>query len=210
MEIIGTMIAAVLTLAIFSFLYADNPVYKAAEHLFVGVSAGYWFGYYYENVIDQKIIGPFFEDPVQNWTVLIPTFLSVLLLLRLIPKFSWTSRIPLAFMIGTMAGINFINYLRSNALKQVENTILPIIPAADVTNLEAFSNLLLIFGVITGLFYFFFSQEHKGAFGVTAKIGIYFLMVSLGASFGYTVMGRISLLINRFQFFIDEVPAAFG
>ena len=30
------------TLAIFSFLYRDNPVYRFAEHLFVGVAAGYW------------------------------------------------------------------------------------------------------------------------------------------------------------------------
>ncbi|RME22800.1 MAG: hypothetical protein D6800_10615, partial [Candidatus Zixiibacteriota bacterium] len=34
--------SAFLTLAIMSFLYADNPIYKFAEHLFVGVSAAYW------------------------------------------------------------------------------------------------------------------------------------------------------------------------
>ena len=34
--------AAFLTLAIFSFLYKDNPFYKFAEHLFVGVSAAFW------------------------------------------------------------------------------------------------------------------------------------------------------------------------
>ena len=30
------------------------------------------------------------------------------------------------------------------------------------------------------------------------RIGIYFLMISFGASFGFAVMGRISLLIGRF------------
>jgi len=40
-EIISAWLYVLLTLCIFSFLYKDNPFYKAAEHLFVGVSAGY-------------------------------------------------------------------------------------------------------------------------------------------------------------------------
>ena len=61
-------------------------------------------------------------------------------------------------------------------------------------------NLVLIFGTLTGLVYFYFSKEHKGIFGRTAKVGIYFLMITFGASFGYTVMSRMSLLIGRLYF----------
>ena len=64
---------------------------------------------------------------------------------------------------------------------------------------ELLSNLLVVVGVCTGIFYFFFSKKHTGALGVASKIGIAFLMMSFGASFGYTVMGRISLAIGRFQ-----------
>ena len=53
-------------------------------------------------------------------------------------------------------------------------------------------------GTITGLMYFYFSREHTGNFGRLTKVGIYFLMISFGASFGFAVMGRISLLIGRF------------
>ena len=35
--------------------------------------------------------------------------------------------------------------------------------------------------------------------GKASKVGIYFLMISFGASFGFAVMGRISLLIGRFN-----------
>jgi uncharacterized membrane protein len=56
----------------------------------------------------------------------------------------------------------------------------------------------LLIGTIAGLLYFYFSKEHKGTFGKVARVGIYFLMVSFGASFGFAVMGRISLLIGRF------------
>ena len=40
-EVISAWIAVFLTLSIFSYLYDDNPFYKAAEHLFIGISAGY-------------------------------------------------------------------------------------------------------------------------------------------------------------------------
>jgi len=39
---------------------------------------------------------------------------------------------------------------------------------------------------------------------VVSKVGIWFLMVSFGASFGYTIMGRLSLLIGRVQFLLDD------
>ena len=40
-ELLGAWLFVFFTLSIFSFLYKDNPFYKAAEHLFVGISAGY-------------------------------------------------------------------------------------------------------------------------------------------------------------------------
>jgi hypothetical protein len=59
-------------------------------------------------------------------------------------------------------------------------------------------------GTFSGLVYFFFSKEHKGVFGGTAKVGIFFLMVTFGASFGYTVMSRMSLLIGRIDFLFGD------
>ena len=40
-DVMGAWLAIFLTLCILSFLYKDNPFYKIAEHLFVGVSIGY-------------------------------------------------------------------------------------------------------------------------------------------------------------------------
>jgi hypothetical protein len=62
------------------------------------------------------------------------------------------------------------------------------------------ANLLIFIGVISGLIYFFFSKAHTGAIGGVAKLGIWTLMIGFGASFGFTVMARISLFINRLQY----------
>ena len=40
-SLLGIWVAAFLTLSIYSVLYRDNPFYRFAEHLFVGVSVGY-------------------------------------------------------------------------------------------------------------------------------------------------------------------------
>ena len=62
------------------------------------------------------------------------------------------------------------------------------------------SQLLVFIGTLCALIYFFFSKAHTGVFGGMAKFGIWILMIGFGASFGFTVMARISLFINRMQF----------
>lgn len=49
-------LSALLILSIYSFLYRDNFFYKIAEHLFVGVSAGYWFVLTYWSFIYPNVI----------------------------------------------------------------------------------------------------------------------------------------------------------
>jgi hypothetical protein len=61
-------------------------------------------------------------------------------------------------------------------------------------------NTILALGVVSGLVYFFFSKEHKGAFGAVSTLGTWFLMVTFGASFGYTIMSRMSLMLGRLDF----------
>ena len=59
--IIWTTIGAILTLSVYSFLYKDNPFYKFAEHLVVGISAGYYLVIYYYNFIDPNVVTPVFQ-----------------------------------------------------------------------------------------------------------------------------------------------------
>lgn len=190
---IGIWIATLLTLCIFSFLYKDNPFYRFAEHLFVGVSAGYWAMYSWYNVLLPNLGRPLFME--HRLILLIPLTLGILMLLRLFPKIGWLSRWPLAFIVGMTSGYYLVTFLQTNALAQARATIVP---------LNNINNVILIVGVATGLLYFFFSTQHKGAVGVSARIGRMFLMVAFGASFGYTVMARISLLIGRIYFLLEE------
>jgi hypothetical protein len=64
--------------------------------------------------------------------------------------------------------------------------------------------VIFTLGLVTSLLFFFFSREHKGALGVASRIGVFFLMIGFGAGYGYTVMSRVSLLIGRFQFLLED------
>ncbi len=202
MHRVGIWIGAFLTFAIFSFLYKDNPLYKIAEQIFIGISAGYWFIYTIYNILIPNLFTPLSTGFAQNWILLIPAFLGVLMLCRLIPSIDWVSRYALAMVVGTTAGLFFKRYLQSDVLNQLNATILNPFSSGNIAQL--IGELILIIGTITGIVYFFFSKKHEGAFGVTARVGIYFLMISFGAAFGYTVMARISLLIGRLNFLLGD------
>jgi len=210
-------VGAFLTLFIFSFLYKDNPYYKFAEHLFVGVSAAYWmcmgfwgtmvpnlFGKLYPPMVGGVL--PALKDNPAEPFMIIPLILGILLLMRLAPNAGWISRWALAFIVGTTAGLNLVRYLRSDFIQQINNTTfsLYISSAAGFDFGQTMSNIVIFIGVLCGLIYFFFSKEHKGAFGAGARVGIIVLMVTFGASFGYTVMARISLLVGRMQFLFGD------
>jgi len=207
METVGIWCGAILTLAIFSFLYKDNPVYKACEAIFIGVSAGYYaIVYFFDSIYKKFWLGAVTADQPEEW-LFGGAILGVLFLTRLFPKISWVARWPLAFIVGATAGLYMVNYFVTNAMNQVASTITDVIArgdAGDINWIQSFGTLVILVGVITGLMYFFFSKEHKGAFGGGAKVGIWFLMVTFGASFGYTVMSRMSLLIGRMDFLLGD------
>jgi hypothetical protein len=192
-ETIGIWIAAGLTLCVFSFLYKDNPFYRFAEHLYVGVSVGYTIAQAWYQTVVKLVWYPIKQDG--DFTVFIPAFIGLLMFSRFVPKYRWLIRWPLAFMIGVSAGASIPRVMQSMIFKQMEATIQPL----------ASINLIIIaLGLLFTLIYFYFSVEHKGPVGVASKIGIFFLMVSFGAAFGYTVMARISLLIGRAYFLLHD------
>lgn len=191
-ETFGTWIAAFLTLCMFSFLYKDNPFYKFAEHLFVGVSMGYYIPYTFYNAFLPYAYEPLFLK--KDYILIIPFIIGILYWFRFSSKLSWISRYPIAFSMG-MVGMGVPMGMHASVLVQMRSMMLPL------NNI----NIILIFvGTISILLYFFFSKAHKGVYGKFTSIGIWFMMVGFGASFGYTVMARISLLIGRVQFLLGD------
>lgn len=194
---IGTWVAAFLTLCVFSFLYRDNPFYKLAEHLFVGASAGYLLAVQYQNVLIPNVFQPLVHD--HRMLVLIPLLLGLLMLARAFDRTSAWSRWAVAFYVGIYSGIAIPGYMQGSIMAQLADAAKPFAHGWGAVN-----SALVLVGLLAVLAYFFFSAPHRGAHGFAARVGIWFLMVAFGASFGYTVMARVSLLIARVQFLLGD------
>ena len=242
---IGPWIAAFLTLAILSYLYKDNPFYKVAEHLFVGISTGYWTSMFFWTQIQPNLFGRLWPATEYNsdllWykfynllgifssvfpdgginkghhmelLYLLPFALGIMMLLSVSSKFSWMARWGIAYTVGMAAGLRAYGFLNSNVLGQIRGSAFQIfnsdLPFFALVGESTFNNFIILIGTITGLMYFYFSREHTGTFGRLSKLGIYFLMISFGASFGFAVMGRISLLIGRFVDLITYSGSAYN
>jgi len=216
--LLGAWVAAGLTLFIFTFLYKDNPLFKLAEHLYVGISVGYTIVKVYDTVIIRLLYEPMVKQG--DWSLLVPLGIGMLMLARYFPKITWLSRIAFAFIVGVGSGLAIPRIISSYILKQVEDTVRPLVslaaeggPTFTYNLLDPASNLnalVLLIGVVSVLFYFFFSIEHTGPVRVAAHAGILFLMISFGAAFGYTVMARMSLLIGRFTDLIEFADPQYG
>lgn len=216
--IIGAWVATGLTLFIFSFLYKDNPLFKLAENLYVGVSVGYTIVKTYDTVIIHLIWKPIVES--REWALLIPVAIGVLMLTRYVPKAAWLSRYAFAFIVGVGSGLAIPRTISSFILKQIEDTVRPLmtlVPGEGVLftwNLlnpaSSVNVIIILIGVSSVLFYFFFSVEHTGPGKAVARTGILFLMIAFGAAFGYTVMARMSLLIGRLTDLIEFSDPSYG
>jgi len=211
-------VATGLTLFIFSFLYKDNALFKLAEHLYVGVSVGYTIVKAYDTVIVHLIVKPIFEQG--EYTLLIPVAIGLLMLTRYVPKAAWLSRYAFAFIVGVGSGLAIPRTISSFILRQIEDTVRPLLSLAGGDGVTFSMNLLnpsssinviiILIGVFSVLFYFFFSIEHSGPGKIVAKTGVMFLMIAFGAAFGYTVMARMSLLIGRLTDLIEFSDASYG
>ena len=216
--VLGAWVATGLTLCIFSFLYKDNPLFKLAEHLYVGVSVGYTIVKAYDTVIVHLIVKPIFEQG--EIALLIPVAIGLLMLTRYVPKAAWLSRYAFAFIVGVGSGLAIPRTISSFILRQIEDTVRPLLSLAGGDGVTFSMNLLnpsssinviiILIGVSSVLFYFFFSIEHSGPGKVVAKTGVMFLMIAFGAAFGYTVMARMSLLIGRLTDLIEFSDASYG
>jgi hypothetical protein len=119
-------IAALLTLAIFSFLYRENPFYRFAEHLVVGVANGYtitvaWFLILKPNLIDLIAKGQLTSELVLS---VVGALIGILYFSRFFPNLSWLVRIPIAITLGYYSGYAIPRGMDASILRQAGGTLL--------------------------------------------------------------------------------------
>ena len=106
MNPVAIWIAAFFTIAVYSFLFGDNPVYRFTEHLFIGLTAANLTVQGFHNVKTQAW-QPLITKGELMWLGVIIG--GLMLLCRWFKQVEWVSRIPLQFMTGTAMALSLIH-----------------------------------------------------------------------------------------------------
>ena len=195
-------IAAALTLCVFSFLYKDNPFFCFAEHLLVGLSAGYLICIYWHNVFVPELIAPLKEHgdgkQAHLWVAVV---LCLMWACKLYDPARDLYRLALAFWVAIDMGLLIPTFMEAKILSQISGAI---DISLDVEWHAIVGNIVLAVGTIASLTYFVFTKEHRGLVGISAKAGIWILMIGFGATFSYTILSRVYLLIGRLLFLMRD------
>ncbi len=193
-DIINIVIPVAATLFILSLAYGDNPLYELGAYLLIGSSAG-WTTVQIISFLQKAAWAPAISGKPHYFLAII---LGFALFARFVPKYRWVYRYPMAVVIGTGTGLAINGAIGAQIVKQMTANFMSVTSGGAMT---IFSNLLIIVGSITALAYFLFTERlRSGPMETVGKIGRYFIMGALGATFGSVMTFRINALIGRIDF----------
>ncbi|MDH7482930.1 MAG: hypothetical protein QHH26_13295 [Armatimonadota bacterium] len=193
-------IGALGTLAIYSILYKENPIYRIAEHVFIGAAAGY--GIFITWV---EMLKPAWWDQITQgrWYWIFALIAGAMFYFIYSRRYVWISRIIFGVLLGLVAGGAFKGFVGVN-IDRISASFKPLY-GKGLTATEIANNALFIIVLLAVMAYFFFSFEHKSPIRrAPAQLGRWCLMFAFGAMFGFTVMARMSLLIGRIYFLLHN------
>lgn len=214
-----TIIGVVLTLMIWSYLLGDNPAFRVAEHILVGVAAGYavivaWF----------QVIQPALQELLAIKSApaaAVPLVLCLMLMARLRNNWAGISSVPLALLIGVGAALAVGGALFGTLWPQAAAVAALSLDPSDYGDTQPalsspyfWQNLAVVIGTIGTFFYFTFNIRPQGKLAgfqegfirFWSGVGRWVILITLGALFANAAMSRLSLLIGR----LDWLLGAFG
>ncbi len=214
LDLITGIAAFLFTLFIFSYLIGDNPLFRLAVYIFVGVSAGYVAAVAFRQVLWPDLLFPLLTGSVAQKALLVmPLILSALLLTKVSPRLTSLGMPAMALLVGVSAAVAVGGAVTGTLLPQAGATInlFDTHAAASVPQLAQmmFNGAWILAGVTTTLVYFHFgarttrdgSARRFGFIEFLAFIGSIFLAITLGVLFAGVYSAALTALIDRFHFF---------
>jgi len=214
----GPWLAFVLTLMVFSYLLGDNPLFRIAEHLLVGLALGFAWIVAWHSVFLPRVIARIGRpNPAEVGYTLVPLALGALLLLKGQRSSLKISSLPLAYLFGVGAAVALGGAIFGTLIPQVWATVHAFSPdylagyAPEDVWYPVINAVFVVVGTVCTLLYFTFTaggQTRLGRWGgrvvqIGAGVGRWFLMFTFGALFGSLVTSRVSLLVERITFLMQ-------
>lgn len=232
-SVLGPLAAALLTLMVLSYLIGDNPLFRIAAYLFIGVASGYAGAIVVRSVLWPGLIDPVLQagvggllDPTLITQVLLPGILVVLLLFKLSPGIGRLGSLSLVLLLGVAAAVVVGGAITGTLLPQTAATVqtlnpMAVAPRTGETGIERLTNaVILLSGTLLTLASFRFTQRKpKGQEsghsmgpwqrGVRQVAGL-FVAITFGVMFGGALLAAVVVLAQRVQFLWSTVLGLVG
>jgi hypothetical protein len=201
-EISGLIVGFLLTIFVYSFVVKDNPMYRLAVHILVGVSAGF-AGVVVVNQVLIPVAESIISQDDNNQLVLwvIPIILAVLLLAKLFPRFAWIGNSSMAVLIAVGSAVGLVG--------AILGTLIPQITATYESGLVTIVVALLTVCVLA---YFHFTGrltnendvELPAWYQYITLTGKFVMTIALAGVFAGLFSTTLVLLSERFGFYFES------
>lgn len=210
-DLVGGIVGTLLTLMVLSYILGDNPLYRLALHLLVGVTVGY--GVAVTVVAAFRMVLPALQGgTTERASGVIPLVLGILLLFKGFPRWATWGNFSTAFLVGVGAAVAIGGALLGTIIPQT----------AAVGSLSAWlqggaaglvNGLLVAFGTVCALLAFVFTVPQRaplhrlwqGSVGVLGLIGWLFLMTAFGVAFGIALTASLTVLVGRIYAVVMDI-----
>jgi hypothetical protein len=207
-SVFGAVLAALLTLFILSYLIGDNPFYRVAASLFVGLTAGYAVVVALSNVIWPQMILPLWNAPQNfdlNRTVLavIAFLLSIILVFKLFASTTRPASCVTALMVGVGVAVAIGGTLAGTLIPQIQAAFIPLWPTKDASNVleTVVEGLCMVVGTVATLWFFYYGgrvrpglpTERSGWVKALAPIGEVFLGTTFGVMYAGAIVASLAV-----------------
>ena len=219
LDILWTVASFILTIFILSYVFGDNMLFRIAAYLFVGVAAGYAVLMVIYQVILPRLVLPLVEgSSAEKVLVLPPLVLSVLLLAKLSPRFSWLGKLSMGYLVGAGAAVAIGGAVLGTLFTQAGAAIgIFELQSGSSGLLLLVEGLVLLVGTIGTLAYFHFGarvRQHQtpqrpAIVAGLALVGEVFIAIALGALFAGVYIASLTALIERLDFIISTIISIF-
>lgn len=214
-EVISAFIGLILTLMVFSYLIGDNPLFRAAIYLFIGVASGYAAAVIVEDVLLAKFQSLPLNDLAQLLIGLIPFFLAATLLAKLSPRLSWMGNFAMAVLVGVGAATALGGALAGTLIPQARASM----EALDSPSLFGLvEGGIVLIGTVLTLAYFHFgakraadgSVKRNSILEALAWLGRIVIAVTFGVLFAGVYMAALTAMIERLSSIFNFVRSVLG
>ena len=216
-DLVTGLVAFLLTIMVLSYLIGDNPFFRLAIYIFIGVAAGYAGAVAWHQVLWPKLFRPIiFGTLLERLLAIIPLILGILLLSKLSPRAARLGNPAMAYLVGVGSAVAIGGAVLGTIFPQTLATVDSFYPVSIGLAERVFEGSIVLVGAITTLVYFHFGARGTAAgpqrgrlIKALSWVGQVFIGITLGAIFAGVYAAAMTALVERIYFLWTFVSSIF-